>query len=510
MAAHPRGIGATLFLAFAAAALPALVVAGLLLESQARGALERELGRRAEALATAISTAIPEATWRLAFSLGPGEEESRTAGHLRSRLESVRRSTGAERVAAWRLDGRLLVDSRTVLPIDLPAPRAALLRNELDRVAAGRATSTPLYHTAEGRAVKLGLAPIGGAEGGSLGALVVEAPSHSLGVVRAMRRTLLASGFAGLLFVLGAALVVSRALTRRIGRLVSVARRMEVGDLETIVPALGEDELGALAGALEAMRGAVKLREHHLRAMLGGVAHEIRNPLGGLLLYAEMLSRDPGLSDEQSGRAARILAEGVRLEKVVEEFLAFARPERPRGAWVPLAAVLEESSENARVALDWRGALELPDTAARVWSDEGHLRQILLNLLRNAMDAAGAGGRVRLALEPQPTGGSAGGAGADAGGEESWIVHPAMPAGRAASEARGMIDVLVEDSGSGIVPAERAQVFEPFYSSRAQGAGLGLAIVRRLCELNAIAVAIGESPLGGARLRLRLSVRTEG
>lgn len=505
----PRGISARLCAGFLLAALPALLAAGWLLERGARRALEIELGRRAETLALAIGTSIPAETWEMLFALGAGEEESRIARHMRGRLREVESATGAERISIWRLDGALVLDSRSSLPIGSAAPRAELLAAELRQVASGVSASTPLFRSERGRWVKLGLAPLrapggrsgglgesppgaasasasgasgasgaagaagaGGAEasqGPALGVLVAEAPATSLDAVAEMRRGLALVGGAGALLIVAASLLLAGALTRRLDRLAGAARRMEEGDLEAPLAGYGRDEIGALAGALEAMRGAVRLREQHLRAMLGGVSHEIRNPLGGLLLNAELLARDAALAGLARERARRILEEATHLEGIVSEFLAYARPERPVPEEVSLADLVEESARRASESLRWPGRMEVETEALRVRCDAGHARQIVLNLLLNAMQAAGPEGRVRV-----------GARGGDRG-----------------------VELSVEDDGPGIPPEERERVFEPFYSTRAQGAGLGLAIVRRLCDLGGIALGLDASPLGGARFTLR-------
>jgi signal transduction histidine kinase len=475
-------IGARLFIGFFLAAVPTLLATGMLLEREARRALEVELGRRAETLAISIGTSIPPETWQLLFALGPGEEESRIARHLRARLQEVERATGAQRLAVWRIDGSLVLDSRSQLTIGSRAPRADLLRDELQRVARGESASTPLFRSEQGRWVKLGLAPLrlsgGEADSASdspaggearVGVLVAEAPAQSLGVVGSMRRMLATTAGLGLLLVAAVAFFFARALTGRIDRLVAAARRMEAGDLEPVIAGYGVDEIGQLAGALEAMRGAVKLREHHLRAMLGGVAHEIRNPLGGLVLNAEMLTRDAQLTPEARARAGRILTEAIHLEGVVTEFLAYARPERPVSGEVALDELAPECARAAQETLRWAGRVELRVAPVSASCDAGHLRQILLNLLLNGMQAAGAAGSVRVTLEREA----------------------------------GVPRIDVEDSGPGIAPGDRERIFEPFYSTRAQGAGLGLAIVKRLCELGALRITVDGSALGGARFTLR-------
>ncbi|MCK4303265.1 MAG: HAMP domain-containing histidine kinase [Candidatus Eisenbacteria sp.] len=470
MRAVPKGMGSTLFLAFSAAAIPVLLTVGLLLEWQARRALEVELARRLESLAAAVSSSIPPETWGLVFSLGPGEEGSRTAAHLRSRLERISLEIGAERIAVWTRDGRLILDTSLDLRIGSQAPRAALVERELEAVGRGERASTPLFRTESGRLLKIGLAPIEflGGESSRAGVLLVEAPSQSLGAITNMRRTLWAAGAVGWVFVLAVAWWLSRRLTRRTKRLADAARRIGRGDLESTVPVLGEDELGILAEALDRMRKAVWIRERQLRAMLGGVAHEIRNPLGGLILSSEMLARDGRLPDDLARKAQRILEEGLRLERVVSDFLHYAKPERPHREQVQVEAVLMESARSAREGLQWQGECRIDTCSAVVSCDPDHLRQITLNLLRNAMQAVGTQGNV-------------------------WASTRHMAKG---------LEIRIEDSGPGVSREDRERIFEAFYSGKAEGAGLGLAIVRRLCDLNGVDIEIADSKLGGASFRL--------
>ncbi len=478
-------MGPTLFLAFSVTALPVLVASGVLLERQARRSLEAELGRRVESLAVAVSAGIPAETWGLLFSLSPGDDETRAARLLRSRLGRLAEATGAERIEIWSPTGRVALDHDGQLPIGSPAPRAELMGRELEAaLGAGRTASTPLFRAASGRLVKIGVAPIGSAtdadprdaarevaEGRAepLGLVVVSAPSESLGVVAAMRRTLLVAGAGGWALFLLTAVWLARGITRRIRHLTAAAVAIGGGDLETPVSAAGEDEIGILAEALDRMRSAVEVRERQLRAMVGGVAHEIRNPLGGLTLYAEMLARDAGLAEKQRQRAERILGEALRLERVVSDFLVYARPERPRLQAVEVGALVAETAQNAALGLDWRGDLALAIAPHSAECDPDHLRQIVLNLVRNAMQAAGAAGRVSIS----------------------------------GALREGSLELWVEDSGPGVPDEARERIFEPFFTSKADGAGLGLSIARRLCDLGQIELRLEQSPLGGARFVLR-------
>jgi signal transduction histidine kinase len=468
----PRGMGSKLWLAFSAAALPILLLAGGLLEFQARRALENELASRVTSIAVSISSSIPNDTWRFLFSLLPGEEESRTASVLRTRLEKIATDVEAERIAVWRPDGSVYLDTAVRLPIGDPAPRISLLATEIETIRTLQTAHTPLFRSESGRLVMIGLAPIleltADAGDPLLGLIVVEIPSTSLAAISDMRRSLIMSLFGALLLVLLVALFLARGLTGRISILVSAAQRIERGDLEAGIPALGGDELGLLAGVFDKMRQAVQVREKQLRAMVGGVAHEIRNPLGGLTLYAEMLSRDQELNEKQKGKANRILAEAKRLERVVSDFLIFARPESPRSETVSLKPVIEESLHHARARTRWKGQLEVDLSNQTILCDSDHLRQICLNLLLNAMQAAGDEGSIAVTTQLQ---------------DQHLIL-------------------CIEDSGDGIEEEKLEEVFQPFYSGKADGAGLGLAITKRLCDLGGILLSVDRGKWNGARFTL--------
>jgi len=459
-----------------------MLLVGSMLEWQARKALENELARRVTSIAVSIGSSIPGDTWRFLFALVPGEEDSRTASRLRARLEQIAADVDAERIAVWSGDGRLYLDTSVRLPIGSMPPRAALLEREFETVQSNRTAHTPLFISDSGARVMIGLAPIvdlspssnrlssapGETNATVAGALLVEVPSVSLSAVTTMRQTVLIIVIGGFLLVLVVALILARSLTRRISQLATAAQQIGRGDLESAVPQLGDDEIGSLATELDGMRRAIDLRETQLRAMVGGVAHEIRNPLGGLTLYAEMLARDQELTSKQRGKAERILAESLRLERTVADFLVYARPESPRREEVSISQILRDCASSAEASANWSGDLDLKTEDLRISCDPDHSRQIFLNLIINAMQASGPQGRIRIS----------------------------------SLREADHIFVEIEDSGPGIPTDKVEQVYQPFFSEKADGAGLGLTITKRLCDLGEIDIQIGESDLGGARFIL--------
>jgi len=234
--------------------------------------------------------------------------------------------------------------------------------------------------------------------------------------------------------------------------------------------------IGAQSDAIAATRA--RLAQSEKLAALGqlatAIAHEVRNPLGVIRSAAQGLSERVSPSTAETERAsAFITAEIDRLSSVVNSLLAFARPlrleRRPVGIEELFDRALLLATDDLRgqgVQVERGPAAGLPAVSA----DPDLLCQVLLGLLANGAEAAGAGGTVWL----------------DARAED------------------GRVEVAVADSGPGIPSALRARVFEPFFTTRSRGTGLGLAVARQIVEAHGGEIAVGERAGGGARLVLRL------
>lgn len=210
-------------------------------------------------------------------------------------------------------------------------------------------------------------------------------------------------------------------------------------------------------------------RSKHL-ALLGemaaGIAHEVRNPLGSILLYARMLQQDLTDRPPQLAIADKIASSVRRLESVVGDVLAFSREMRVRGVAINARELLEGALHAARDgSAAWAGVEAVVDAPAglAVHGDSNLLMQVLVNVIRNAVDAmsdGGGAGRVcRLTL-------SAG------------VVSVRTPEGKSVP----MHALWVHDSGPGIDAETAAKLFTPFFTTRATGTGLGLAIVHRIVD----------------------------
>jgi two-component system sensor histidine kinase HydH len=201
-----------------------------------------------------------------------------------------------------------------------------------------------------------------------------------------------------------------------------------------------------------------------LGQMSAVLAHEIRNPLASLKGNAQMLARGLPEGDRSRARADRVVAEAVRLEELTTDLLEFARSGAIRQEVVDPAALLREAAAGMPVDID-------AAAAPAAWSfDRERIRQVLVNLLENAVWASGEGGRV---------------------------------AARVAQEA-GQLVYTVRDRGPGIPEESLPRIFEPFFTGRTDGTGLGLAVARRIVELHGGSIAARNHPDGGAEMRVAL------
>jgi signal transduction histidine kinase len=226
---------------------------------------------------------------------------------------------------------------------------------------------------------------------------------------------------------------------------------------------------GALAEATERADAAERL------AMLGrlaaGLAHEIRNPLGSISGSVELLREAPGLSEEDRQLCEIIQREAGRLNHLVTDMMDLARPRKAEPIAVDVAALARdvvalaarsERSGSGDVTVRYEG----PEGALLATCDAGQMRQVLWNLVRNGVQATGAGTTVTVSVR----------------------------------EDGDRILMAVADEGPGIEADSVKKLFDAFYTTRTQGAGLGLAVVRRIIDEHAPYGATidvrGKSPKG--------------
>jgi signal transduction histidine kinase len=430
----------------------------------AKGALEQELDTRLTNVAGAAAEMGLQSS--LVLALEPGDETLNAWTSTQARLMRLRKWVDAAYIVD--ADGRALVTSASAdsIPIGMPLRFLDPHQDELERARTlGFATTSAFVY--DGRPYKYAFVQLEQ----STAVLAVLMPADFLQPVARLRRTLLLGSLFAALLAGGLGALLAGGVIDPLERLSRSARRMEEGHMSHPVAPESGLEVGQLARAMESMREALVQRDEQLRLMVAQVAHEIRNPLGGLELFAAAASEtdDPV---ERRRLIARIRREVSDLSAIISEFLVFARPLRPGHEIVDLRGPVREAVDLVEGEIRASGGvleLDLPDEPLPVRADPDHAKRATLNLVRNA---AQAGRRVRV--------------------EAEW--------------KNGEAVVSVLDDGPGVAAENRARIFEPFVTDKEKGAGLGLAIVKKVIEAMGGRVEVGaaERPGFGNGARFRL------
>jgi signal transduction histidine kinase len=450
--------------------IAALGVFGVFAHEVARRALEDELGRRlATAAAGAAATILPEQLQ----AFGAGDEDSLTYANVRRKLEAARERLGVRRVVAVAADLTARGDTAGTLALGAAAWELSADKAEIDRARAGVPAASPLFVGHDGVPYKRAYAAVG-EPGAVAGLIAVEGNAEYYIALAAFRHRLLLAGALALCAVLALTALVARRISGPVVRLADAAARLGRGELSARIPVETRDEVGFLASTLDETRAALAARDERLQMMLAGIAHEVRNPLGGLELYAGLLRDALAGQPERLAEVARIERELGHLRTVVSEFLEYARRPAPDLAPVAARPLLEEVRELTEAPGGVRVVVDAPE-GLRVRADAGQLRRALLNLARNAAAAMqGRAGEIVLA----------------------------------ASADGGRARIEVRDAGPGVPADLRDKIFTPFFTTREKGTGLGLAFVREIVRDHGGEVTVGEAPGGGAAFVVELPEAT--
>ncbi len=322
------------------------------------------------------------------------------------------------------------------------------------------------------------------------GRLVVAVPLTDVNeTLRDLLRILLVVAAAVLLALAAAAWWLVRIGLSPLERMGRTAGAIAAGDLaKRVEPATERTEVGRLGLALNRMLGQIETAfaertasEERLRSFLSDASHELRTPLASIRGYAELYRMGAlGSRKDQEGAMARIEAEAKRMGVLVDDLLTLARMDEERELLredVDLSQVARDAVEAARAAAPDRDLSLSADGPVVVEGDPGRLRQVVDNLVRNAIAHTPAGTPVEL---------------------------------RVATSGDASAELDVRDHGGGLPPGDPGALFERFWRAgrgrergRA-GAGLGLAIVARIVNAHGGAVTAENATGGGARFRVTL------
>ena len=362
-------------------------------------------------------------------------------------------------------DSRLEIDSSTVT-----------------RALAGEAVFADARRGSRGyRAIYHPLTGLDGARYAIVLAVSREPLEQTLGIIAVVLLVSLLTG--GGLAALTAS-SVSRRLTRPLDRIAATARAVGGADLTARIPEVsGDSELRALVTLLNDMLERLDAAFATQRRFVADASHELRSPLANLRGTIEVALRHPRSTADYQETLAVSLQEIERLVRLVQGLLALSRAEAGRLTVDRRPTDLKEIASraidlhSARAAVRGVRLLLDADTAVSVNGDADRLREVVDNLLDNALRVAPEGSQVRVGVK--------------------------------AGDGRCVLEV--EDCGPGLTDEEQARVFEPFARGAAaggEGAGLGLAIARAIAEAHGGRLGVRSKPGSGATFRLELPALT--
>jgi signal transduction histidine kinase len=207
--------------------------------------------------------------------------------------------------------------------------------------------------------------------------------------------------------------------------------------------------------------------------MIAAVSHEIKNPLGIIRSTAELMGTLPEAGETQRKLSSVITEESTRLNRIVTEFLDFARPHTPDMRECDLRDIIEKNIEFLRPELDQKGIVvraELDGAPLKLMADHGQLYRAFLNIFINASQSMENGGRLDIHVRED---------------KEGFYIE-------------------IQDTGCGISQENLKRIFNPFFTTKDKGTGLGLSIVRKIIEGHKGTIAIESQESKGTKVEILL------
>ena len=313
--------------------------------------------------------------------------------------------------------------------------------------------------------------------------------------------TLRAVAISSVNFVIGLLVifVITTRMMRPIEALTVAAKHIEEGDLQHRVSIDRDDEIGSLAKAFNQMGDRLLQRERELKQsqdtlrradrlsslglLTAGLAHEIRNPLVAIRTFTQLLPERYDDPEFREGFQGLALKEVDRICGLINDLLSFARPSKPNVALENvndvvdnIARILETQAKEKGVVIERRFGENLP----RAWIDREQMKQVFMNLILNAIQAMNGTGSITLM-------------------SRSVIKNGTQPAGE-------FVQIEVKDTGVGISQENLQHIFDPFFTNKDEGSGLGLAVSHQIVQEHGGFVTVESAPGTGTSFFVHVPV----
>jgi len=303
-------------------------------------------------------------------------------------------------------------------------------------------------------------------------------------------------GGASILLAVLLAIPLAWSISRPLTEMAAATRKVASGDWTVRVPVYGRGETGTLAQSFNTMVETLRETQEQLiqkeklasvGQLAAGVAHEINNPLGSILLYADILRKEtPEDNQQQAEDLDMIIRETTRCKTIVNDLLNFSRQNEVLAQDTDLNALLEELAQEASKQELFEGIdllCDLEPDLPTIQADPLQLRQVFLNLMNNAAEAMPHGGQLTLRTQK--------------------------------GQAKGFVTAEIQDTGVGISDENMKKLFTPFFTTKpiGKGTGLGLAIIYGIVKMHRGQISVsseeGQGTTFTITMREKLPARPE-
>jgi signal transduction histidine kinase len=207
-----------------------------------------------------------------------------------------------------------------------------------------------------------------------------------------------------------------------------------------------------------------------LGELAASVAHEIRNPLAGIKLAIQVLSREPGLAEDHRETVAEIMRQIDRLDKTMTDLLLYSRVRPPEIRPVSLPQVVDDALSSLKEEFQLGGIRvekSFDPAIPLLPLDSEQIVRVFLNLFLNALQAMPKGGILKIETKCRESGRI----------REEGLIPPEGPL-----DGKSWAEITITDTGEGMGPEVLKEIFRPFFTTKAKGTGLGLSVSRRIVE----------------------------
>lgn len=383
--------------------------------------------------------------------LNPQDPNTLAASYYTQYMVEQKNMLQLENVSIFDTQLQTLLSTDSVRGYGMVEPILLLHRTEIENLKEGQSVTSMPFKGEDQRWYLWGFFRIDASHW-----LCVRENADRLSRVEQLSLIFWAIGLGGVALTLVGGLFLARTLARPIEKLVHFSRELGKGEWETPVPTDIKGELASLTQAMHSMRENLVARQKEKETILAHIAHEIRNPLGGIELLTGLMKEDLTHENKNTEYTQKILEEISGLKSLINNYLNFGRPSVAHPENVVVSEVIGEVLNLLQNAANEKNIKVDCEPTSTVWFDKNHLRHILINVLTNSIQVVKTDGHIDITLH----------------------------------QKNNEKQLEISDDGPGIEEESMNTIFEPFFTTHSNGTGLGLAICKKLCSENGAVISV--------------------